>query len=78
MLNSLDNAIQVAVTMRRVPNTGVASRWESHRWELARVQPLLGTVLAPQGESERVFAPFEVRLFKDDAEGYHTRLVLVN
>lgn len=54
--------------MRRVPNTGAASRWEPYRWELARVQPL--GQAQTLGESEESYAPFEVTLFKDDAQGY--------
>jgi hypothetical protein len=83
-MTALDS-IQVAVTMRRVPNTGVASRWESHRWELASVVPLqaatsrlesLATlVLDTPAEQRWEFAPFDVRLFKDDAEGYHLNSV---
>lgn len=70
MHDSLNNAIQVAVTMRRVPNTGAASRWESHRWELASVTPsqLFSTTLST--EDLVVSAPFDVTLFKDDGQGY--------
>jgi hypothetical protein len=73
--------------MRRVPNTGVASRWESHRWELADVIPLQAKlnglsqpsssepqaqlVLDTPTEQRWAFSPFEVRLYKDDGDGYH-------
>ena len=62
--------------MRRVPNTGAASRWEPHRWELASVHPV-GAQTPPveaQSDTSNVqiehYAPFDVGLFKDDAQGY--------
>lgn len=82
----MSDSLQVSVTMRRIPNTGVASRWESHRWELAAVQPLqVNMDVASQGapletqaqlvldtpiEQRWQFSPFEVALFKDDGQGY--------
>jgi Protein of unknown function (DUF3305) len=65
-----DNTIQVAVTMRRVPNTGAASRWESHRWELASVMLVGELVQAISTENLLVSGAFDVTLFKDDAQGY--------
>lgn len=70
MHDSLENAIQVAVTMRRVPNTGAASRWESHRWELASVVPLQDLVVTQSTADMVVAGPFVVTLFKDDGQGY--------
>ena len=70
MSHSTDNTIQVAVTMRRVPNTGAASRWESHRWELASVMLASQLVQPLTTENLLVSSPFDVTLFKDDAQGY--------
>jgi hypothetical protein len=71
-------AIEVAVVMRRIPTTGVASRWQPWRWELAEVlmhQQGFGTVprLLYQNESEQrwLHGGLRVELFKDDAEGYY-------
>lgn len=65
-----EDTIQVAVTMRRVPNTGAASRWESHRWELASVMPAAHLVQPISTENLIVRGPLDVTLFKDDAQGY--------
>jgi hypothetical protein len=65
-----EDTIQVAVTMRRVPNTGAASRWESHRWELASVMPAAELVQPISTENLIVRGPLDVTLFKDDAQGY--------
>lgn len=87
MNDTFENTLPVAVVMRRVPNTGAASRWESHRWELAAVVPLenlqdmtsesfaleprAALVLDTEAEQRWQFAPFLVQLFPDDGEGYH-------
>ena len=86
----MSETLQVSVVMRRVPNMGVASRWESHRWELADVVPLQAIPDAPSQpptvepeaslildtptEQRWQFAPFDVSLFKDDGEGYHLNI----
>lgn len=70
MNDSFDNTIQVAVTMRRVSNTGAALRWESHRWELFSVTPLLDQAVTPSTADAVVAGPFVVTLFKDDGQGY--------
>ena len=71
-------SIEVAVIMQRVPNTGVASRWQPWRWELADVvsqEPGFGTgarLLYKSDSEERwLHAGLKVELFKDDAEGYY-------
>ncbi len=56
--------------MRRVPNTGAASRWESHRWELASVMPVDEPLQPLATDNLLVRGPFDVTLFKDDAQGY--------
>ncbi len=71
-------AIRVAVLMRRVPNTGVAARWQAWRWVLDDVvlqQPQHGDAPHPLYDNESglcwIYPGFEVELFRDDAEGYY-------
>lgn len=70
--------LDVAVIMQRVANTGVASRWQPWRWQLAEVllnQESFGSAprcLRNSPQDVRWLYPgFEVELFKDDAEGYY-------
>lgn len=70
MKSSLENTLQVAVVMRQVPNTGVAARWQSHRWELASVTPVQAVDDAAVNAHSKTYAPLDVQLFKDDAQGY--------
>lgn len=71
-------AIEVAVIMQRVANTGPAARWQAWRWELADVvmnQPGFGSEprLLYQNESTQqwLHAGYKLELFTDDAEGYY-------
>jgi len=71
-------AIDVAVILQRVANTGVAARWQPWRWELAEVllhEPGFGVEprLLYQNESTQrwLHGGLKVELFKDDAEGYY-------
>jgi len=71
-------ALDVAVILQRVANTGVAVRWQPWRWELAEVllqEPGFGVEprLLYQNESTQrwLHGGLRVELFKDDAEGYY-------
>jgi hypothetical protein len=71
-------ALDVAVILQRVANTGVAARWQPWRWELAEVllhEPGFGVEprLLYQNESTQrwLHGGLRVELFKDDAEGYY-------
>jgi len=71
-------ALDVAVILQRVANTGVAVRWQPWRWELAEVllqEPGFGVEprLLYQNESTQrwLHGGLKVELFKDDAEGYY-------
>jgi len=71
-------ALEVAVILQRVANTGVAARWQPWRWELVEVllhEPAFGVEprLLYQNESTQrwLHGGLKVELFKDDAEGYY-------
>jgi hypothetical protein len=68
--------LDVAVIMQRVANTGVASRWQPWRWQLADVVPQeegFGStprlLLESEHEVRWLHPGLQVELFKDDAEG---------
>ena len=69
-------SLDVAVIMQRVANTGVASRWQPWRWQLADVVPQEDSfgreprlLLHSDDEVRWLHPGFKVELFKDDAEG---------
>jgi len=71
-------AIEVAVIMQRIANTGPGARWQPWRWELADVvmnEPGFGTEprLLYENESRQrwLHGGLRVELFKDDGEGYY-------
>ena len=53
----------------------VESRWETHRWHLLGVIPDVGGATRTVEESgdrlQRIFPCFEVKLHRDEAEGYY-------
>ncbi|MBL8378285.1 MAG: DUF3305 domain-containing protein [Burkholderiales bacterium] len=55
--------MQLSVLMQRRP---VASRWVTHEWEVAAVVP----PDAASDPAQARFDGFEVRLYRDEAEGY--------
>jgi hypothetical protein len=70
--------MQVSVLMRRVPNHGVAARWQPWRWALEDVVPQQpqhgdGPSMLYDNDSGQcwIFPGFTVALFRDDAEGYY-------
>ena len=63
---------RIAVILER---EAVESRWETHRWQVLGVIPDVGgesrTILEDAATLQRVFPGFEVKLFRDEAEGYY-------
>ena len=53
--------------MVRMERRALANRWVDHQWHVAGLSPP-GTQAGPAGE--RVFGPFDISLFPDEAEGY--------
>lgn len=73
-----DDEMKVAVVMRRERITGPMARWQTWRWVLADVVPHeegYGTAPRPlfksASEEHWLHPDFNVKLFKDDAEGYY-------
>jgi hypothetical protein len=62
---------KVAVVLEREP---VASRWQSHQWQLLGVLPDVGgtprTLLESHARLQRLFPGYEVSLHPSEAEGY--------
>lgn len=62
----------MAVVLEREP---VQSRWESHIWKLAAVEPDSGgearDVLRDEARLRRLFPGIAVTLYRDEAEGYY-------
>ena len=70
--------MRVSALMRRVPNHGVAARWQPWRWALEDVvpqQPHHGDAPSRLYDNDSgpcwIFPGFTVELFRDDAEGYY-------
>lgn len=65
-------ACKISVILERVPS---ASRWETHRWDLAGVVPDQGgepRTIVENGELlQRLYPGFELALHRDEAEGYY-------
>lgn len=67
-------SLAVAVVMQR---TSLASRWQPFRWKPVDISaaPLLAAstarcLLSEESDTRWLFGGFEVRLFRDEAEGY--------
>jgi len=60
--------VSVNLQVRMERQALVANRWATHQWVVVALLPE-DAVLAPGGDA-RLFGPFEVRLFNDEAEGY--------
>jgi hypothetical protein len=58
----------VTLQVRMERRALAANRWASHQWVVAALLPQ--DEPAATTEDVRLFGPFEVRLFRDEAEGY--------
>lgn len=63
---------RVAVILERRP---VTSPWATHQWQVAGLIPDVGgeprVLLEREGVLQMVFPGFEVKLYRDEAEGYY-------
>ena len=76
-----DPALRVAVLMQR---DRLVSRWQRWRWSLLDVMPDAGSEAAADGpprclvwtapQSQWLYPGCEVRLYRDEAQGYHLNL----
>ncbi len=64
--------MRVAVILERKP---VSSRWATHQWQAASINPDVGgearVLLEREGTLQKIFPGFVVTLYRDEAEGYY-------